>query len=92
MAWSRKFEKYEAITDVPARVRKTEVFYWCGFLAGVAVVVWGLWMMMQPNRWPVGMFLSVVGLICIAFIKLWAVIRLSTYTIIMEIQLRDSKC
>jgi hypothetical protein len=88
--WSRKFEQYQAITDVPARVRKTEVLYWWSLLAAVLIMLAGI-VMMQCTHALFGLFLALGGALDIALVKLWAHIRLATYQIIMELQLRDKK-
>lgn len=91
IGWSRKFEQYQAITDVPARVRKTEIWYWCSLVVGLAILLAGIGMMAQSSQSQVGLFLAVCGVVDIALIKLWAHIRLATYQIIMELQLREKK-
>jgi hypothetical protein len=87
--WSRGFENYQAITDVPARVRKTETWYWCSFAVGVALLLAGLGLMTQSATAIAGLFLAVCGVVDIALVKLWAHIRLATYQIILEIQARE---
>ena len=84
IGWSRKFEQYQAITDVPARVRKTEVWYWCSLSAAVLIMVAGIIMMLSSNS-PFGLLLALGGFVDIALVKIWAHIRLATYQIIMEI-------
>jgi len=90
IGWSRKFEQYQAITDVPARVRKTELCYWCSLVAAVLIMLAGISMMLSSQS-LLGLFLALGGAIDIALVKLWAHIRLATYQIIMELQLRDKK-
>lgn len=89
IGWSRKFEQYKPITDVPERVRKTEIWYWCSFVMGIVILVTGVVMMQHPAQSTVGLFLAICGVVDIALIKLWAHIRLATYQIIMELQARD---
>jgi hypothetical protein len=90
IGWSRKFEQYQAITDVPARVRKTEICYWCSLVAAVLIMLAGISMMLSSQSlW--GLFLALGGAVDIALVRLWAHIRLATYQIIMELQLRDKK-
>ena len=91
MGWSRKFEAYQAVTDVPARVRKTEAWYWCSLAVGILLLLAGVGMMQQSPQALVGLFLAICGVVDIALVKVWAHIRLATYQIIMELQLRDKK-
>lgn len=91
IGWSRKFEQYQAITDVPAQVRKTEIWYWCSFTVGIALLLAGVGMMSKSSQSLVGLLLALCGVVDIAVIKLWAHIRMATYQIIMEMQLRQKK-
>jgi cytochrome b subunit of formate dehydrogenase len=88
IGWSKKFEQYQAITDVPERVRKTEAVYWCSLIAGVLILVAGILMMLSANS-LFGLFLALCGAFDIALVKIWAHIRIATYQIIMELQSRD---
>ena len=90
IGWSKKFEQYQAITDVPERVRKTEAVYWCSLIAGVLIMVAGILMMLSTNS-LFGLFLALCGVIDIALVKIWAHIRLATYQIIRELQARDKR-
>ncbi len=90
IGWSKKFEQYQAITDVPERVRKTETVYWCSLIAAVLIMVAGIIMMLSFYS-LFGLFLSLCGAINIALIKIWAHIRIATYQIIMELQVRDKR-
>jgi cytochrome b subunit of formate dehydrogenase len=90
IGWSKKFEQYQALTDVPERVRKTEAVYWCSLIAAVLIMVAGIIMMFSSNS-LFGLFLAIVGTIDIALVKIWAHIRLATYQIIMELQARDKR-
>ena len=90
IGWARRFEHYQAIADVPERVRKTEVMYWWFLGAAVAVMLAGLALMASSRPW-FGLFLAISGAVDIALIKLWAHIRLATYQIIMELQARERK-
>lgn len=90
IGWSKKFEQYQAIPDVPERVRKTEAVYWCSLVAAVLIMVAGIMMMFSSNS-LFGLFLALGGAIDIALVKIWAHIRLATYQIIMELQARDKR-
>jgi hypothetical protein len=89
--WSQKFEPYRAIDNVPERVRTTEAWYWCGLAFSIILLVIGIGMMLAFPQSPFGLFLGVCGAVDIALMKLWAHIRIATYQIIMELQLRDKK-
>jgi hypothetical protein len=89
VGWSRKYEQYRPVTDVPERVRKTEVWYWCSMAGAVAFLVAGLVLLAQGRMAMLGLFLAVSGVVDIALIKIWAHIRLATYQIILELQARD---
>jgi hypothetical protein len=89
VGWSRKFEHYQAVTDVPERVRKTEICYWCWLAVSILVLLAGIGMLARSGQSQVGLLLAVCGVVDIALIKLWAHIRLATYQIIMELQVRD---
>ncbi len=89
VGWSRKFEHYQPATDVPERVRKTEVCYWRWLAVGILVLLAGIGMLAKCGQSQVGLLLAVSGIVDIALIKLWAHIRLATYQIIMELQVRD---
>ncbi|MFH0909498.1 MAG: hypothetical protein V1929_12130 [bacterium] len=86
MGWSKEVESYHAIQDVPARVRKTEIAYWCFLFMGVAILVQGLFMMHRDTHAPWGLFLALSGIVQIALIKLWVHIRLAMYQIILEMR------
>ena len=88
--WSRKFEQYQPITDVPERVRKAETLFWCHFAVAIVIMAVGLILMLMAQS-LLGLFLALVGVINMALVKLWAHIRLATYQIIMELQARDKK-
>ena len=84
--WSKQFENYQAIADVPERVRKTEIWYWCSLAAAVLIMMSGI-IMMFTSQPLFGLFLAVSGVVDIALVKLWAHIRLATYQIILELRL-----
>jgi hypothetical protein len=46
---------------------------------------------MRSTPSPFGLFLALGGVVDIALVKVWAHIRLATYQVIMELQLRDKK-
>lgn len=91
VGWSQKFESYQAITDVPARVQKLEIRYWCWLAFSIVLLLIGVGVMAACPQSPFGLFLAVGGVVDIALIKLWAHIRLATYQVIMEMQLREKK-
>jgi len=90
IGWSKKFTAYQPVTDVPARVRQTEILYWCSLLAATLIMLAGIWMMFSCSS-PFGLFLAIGGAVDIALVKVWAHIRLATYQIIMELKARDGK-
>jgi hypothetical protein len=87
IGWARQFENDHAITDVPERVRKTEIRYWCSLAAAVLCLSVGI-ALMATSQSLFGLFLAVSGVVNIALVKLWAHIRLATYQIILELQAR----
>ena len=88
--WSKSFENYQAIADVPERVRKTERWYWCSLCAAVLIMLAGIAMMVTSQS-LFGLFLALSGTVDIALVKLWAHIRLATYQMILELQLRGQR-
>jgi len=91
IGWSKKFEHYQAIADVPEQVRKVEKRYWLSLCFGVGVMVTGIGLMMQPQVSNLGLFFAIVGCVNIALIKVWAHIRLTFYQLILELQARERK-
>ena len=85
--WSKRFENYQAVDNVPERVRKTEIWYWCSIAAAVLCMTVGI-ALMATSQSLFGLFLAVSGVVNIALVKLWAHIRLATYQIILELQAR----
>lgn len=89
--WSGKFEKYRPVTNVPERVRRTEVWYWCSLAAGTILMLVGIVLFSRDDRSAMGLFLALCGVAQIAIVKIWAHIRLATYQVILELQARDRK-
>jgi len=87
--WSKSFENYQAVADVPERVRKTEQWYWCSLVAALLILLAGI-AMMNATQSLFGLFMAISGVADIALVKLWAHIRLATYQIILELQARDN--
>ena len=87
--WSRRFAQYRPVTDVPERVRRTEVWYWCSLAAGTVLMMAGVVLFTRDDRSAMGLFLAMCGVAQIAIVKIWAHIRLATYQIILELQARD---
>ena len=87
IGWSKKFENYQVIGDVPEQVRRTEVWYWCSIAAAALVMIAGV-IVMARSQSPFGLFMALSGAVDIALVKLWAHIRLATYQIILELQAR----
>jgi hypothetical protein len=89
--WSKAFEEYEKI-DIPARVRRTEITYWCSILAGIVMLIAGCVMTMRSFHLGMpGFLLILAGIVNIALVKIWAHIRLAAYQIILELRIRDKE-
>jgi len=88
---AKQFEAYDQMHDIPARARRTEVIHWLVVLLGLVWLILSGIMMFQPELCLFGLFLCLIALNFVFFVKLWAHMRICTYQIIKEIQFQEDK-
>lgn len=83
---AKQFEAYDQMRDIPVRARRTEIVYWVGMLFAFLCWILSVIMMFHPVLYLHGLFLCLIALNLVFFLKLWAHIRVCTYQIVKEIQ------